>query len=51
MCQSFKVLELDPKCYLDLNPAENLGPLDIALSAEQFERLEPAGHCLNDEPV
>ena len=30
---------------------ENLGALDIALSAEQFERLERAGHCLNDEPV
>jgi len=30
---------------------ENLGTLDIALSAEQMERLDRAGHCLNDEPV
>ena len=30
---------------------ENLGALDIALSAEQMERLDRAGHCLNDEPV
>mgnify|MGYP001822565822 CR=1 FL=1 len=30
---------------------ENLGALDIALSAEQMERLNLAGHCLNDEPV
>ncbi|MGV2827192.1 aldo/keto reductase [Myxosarcina sp. GI1(2024)] len=30
---------------------ENLGALDIALSAEQMERLDLAGHCLNDEPV
>lgn len=29
---------------------ENLGALDIAWSAEQFERLDQAGHCLNDEP-
>ncbi len=30
---------------------ENLGALDIALSVEQMERLDRAGHCLNDEPV
>ena len=30
---------------------ENLGALDIALSAEQMEKLDRAGHCLNDEPV
>ncbi len=30
---------------------ENLGALNIALSAEQMERLDLAGHCLNDEPV
>ena len=30
---------------------ENLGALDIALSAEQMKRLDQAGHCLNDEPV
>ncbi len=30
---------------------ENLGALNLALSAEQMERLNLAGHCLNDEPV
>lgn len=30
---------------------ENLGALNVALSAEQMERLDRAGHCLNDEPV
>ncbi len=30
---------------------ENLGALDIVLSAEQMERLDRAGSCLNDEPV
>ena len=30
---------------------ENLGALDITLSAEQMKRLDRAGHCLNDEPV
>ncbi|MDJ0898287.1 MAG: aldo/keto reductase [Xenococcus sp. MO_188.B8] len=30
---------------------ENLGALDLALSAEQMARLDRAGHCLNDEPV
>ncbi|MDJ0727450.1 MAG: aldo/keto reductase [Prochloraceae cyanobacterium] len=30
---------------------ENLGALDITLSAEQIERLDRAGNCVNDEPV
>ena len=30
---------------------ENLGAIDLALSAEQMARLDRAGHCLNDEPV
>ena len=30
---------------------ENLGALDLVLSAKQMERLSLAGNCLNDEPV
>ena len=30
---------------------ENLGSLDITLSTAQMERLDRAGHCLNDEAV
>ena len=30
---------------------ENLGALNITLSAEQMEKLDRAEHCLNDKPV
>lgn len=30
---------------------ENLSALDISLSVEQWQKLDQAGHCLNDEPL